>query len=421
MRNGARDLGSIHFLVLVRRPRMVGPTMSPSFIALYAPPLILAFAIFFLLPSSSHLPGQPTPVATTSTPTTPNTNNDDFLPLSSHPSPLVVDNAAATFPKFILVFVPSASPDPPNDQVPASEGTAVFGGHDAPAEERMNEASFSPSTTSTTTITTTSPTTSATATTSPSSAKNHETFLDRQGDELESAKAVNSDTMADEHAEEEKFSTMLHRPPIEQTGGAIAHKPRPFKAYDQYMSDNGISWWLWFVYAAMTIVCSMKTKGLSPHALQEKIGAFLPDTLLLAWILAHACCLALRPVTWSIVVSAIPIVGAVALWPKMRRLCRKLGLFPLRERLTMPTSLGLWNGAVVAVFVLLLPPMMFRAAALIYLTSCMAYLRLAYSQGKRFIEQAVNKHTVRVPRDRRKRAGGYSGRLPVLTGCDCIR
>jgi hypothetical protein len=164
------------------------------------------------------------------------------------------------------------------------------------------------------------------------------------------------------------------------------------------MSDNGISWWLWFVYAAMTMVCSIKTKGLSPYALKEKIGAFLPDTLLLAWILAHACCLVLRLVTWSIVVSAMPTVGAVALWPKLRRLCRKLGLLPLRERLTMPTSLGLWSGAVAAVFLLLLPPMMFRAAALIYLTSCMAYLHLAYSQGRRFIEQAVNKYKKNRPR-----------------------
>jgi hypothetical protein len=91
-------------------------------------------------------------------------------------------------------------------------------------------------------------------------------------------------------------------------------------------------------------------------------------------------------------------VGAVALWPKLRRLCRKLGFLPLRERLTIPTSLGLWNGAVAVVFVLLLPPMMFRAAGLIYVTSCMGYLRLAYSQGKRFIEQAVNIHKKNRPR-----------------------
>jgi hypothetical protein len=207
---------------------MVGPTMPPSFIALYAPPLVLAFTIFFILQSSSLLPGQPTPVATPSTPTTPNKNNDDFL--SSYPSPLVVDNnAVAASPKFILVFLPAASPDPQNDQVPANEGTAVFGGHDALAEGRTKEASFSPSTT-----TITSPATSATTTTSPSSAKNHETFLDRPGDELERAKAVHSGTMtkhkgnADEHAqEEEKISTMYHRPPVVRTSGTIAHKPRP--------------------------------------------------------------------------------------------------------------------------------------------------------------------------------------------------
>jgi hypothetical protein len=370
--------------------------MPASFIARFALLLVFVIATIYLRLGSSQIPSQ-TPVANPTAPTQPRSPQ-------IHPSSLV-DTAAAS-PKFIFVFLTTSSTVVPKDELPANEETTVLGGHDSP--DQMTEgASFFPSTNTATTVAT-----ATTAATTSSSYEKH-VSLDQPGDEQERVEAVKEDL----HSTSDTVHTAMVRPVVVVRSADAIPKPmlhhgaRPFQAYDQYMSDYGISWWLWFVYAAMVMVCSVNTKGLQPHALRNKIDAFLPDTLLLAWMLAHTCCLALRPVLSSLLVSAMPIVGVVALWPKLQRLGRKLGIFPLRK-IGMP-ALGLWNGTLAVVLVLLLPPMLFRATALIYVTSCSQVARelqnrcmgynmcLAYSEYKRFIEQAVNKLKKKRPRAQR--------------------
>lgn len=153
--------------------------------------------------------------------------------------------------------------------------------------------------------------------------------------------------------------------PHNGSAGPFLYGARPFQAYRQYTSDYGTAWWLWFVYFLSKMISSVGKKRVTAMMLRDKLSVLLPNFLFVAWICAHVVCLILRPL-WIIIALVIPLGGIALIWKDVMRIGRKLSLPPTQERSSRIPIIDLFNGALVGLFVILLPSILFRAIAVLY-------------------------------------------------------
>lgn len=149
---------------------------------------------------------------------------------------------------------------------------------------------------------------------------------------------------------------------------------RPFQPYRQYMSDCGMSWWLWFIYILVKMVAFINKKRTNAKLLRTKLYLHLPSLLPIAWVSTHLICLVLRPV-WTVLAFVAPLLGIALVWSDLKRIGRKLTVPPAQDCIWLIADSPL-NAILTGLLLVLTPWNLVQGFAILYALNAYLFPRI---------------------------------------------